>query len=162
MHFFSNFPNAHNSNYPISQRVGATVMLQVGTSLKNSQRKEPPPPHTHTHTHTHRENGLRKEKQDPSKGEKRDFTWRKKHSIVVSRGVGRSSTLAPLLRAPMSECDYIKYTMFSEIIHYIIISKYTLECTQLNYLVKIFSEVHTIHCRLNTIFRRRRAYPRNL
>ena len=65
--------------------MGATVMLQVGTSLKNSQRKEPPPP---PHTHTHRENGLQNEKQDPSKGEKRDFTWRKKHSIVVSGGGG--------------------------------------------------------------------------
>ena len=54
------------------------------------------------------------------------------HSIVVSRG-GRAPTLAPLLRAPMSECDYIKCTMLSEIIHHIIISKYTLECTQLNY-----------------------------
>ena len=70
-----------------------------------------------------------KEKRGTSHGEK-------KHSIVVSRGEGRASTLAPLLRAPMIECDYIKYTMFSEIIHHIIISKYTLECTQLKYLLK--------------------------
>ena len=149
----------HISNYSNSQSMGATVMLQVGTSLKNSPHKEPPPPPP---THTHGENGLQKEKQDPSKGEKRHFTWRKKHSIVVSRGGGASVYTCPLLRAPMSECDYIKYTMFSEIIHHIIISKYTLECTQLNYLLKIFLEVHTIHCRLNTIFRRRRAYPRIL
>ena len=44
----------------------------------------------------------------------------------------------------MSKCDYIKCTLFSEIIHHIIISKYTLECTQLNYLLKIFLEEHTL------------------
>ena len=75
------------------------------------------------------------------------------HSIVVSRG-GRASTLAPLLRAPMSECDYIKCTMFSEIIHHIIISKYTLECTQLNYFLKIFLEEHTLESSINKIEQR--------
>ena len=75
------------------------------------------------------------------------------HSIVVSRG-GRAPTLAPLLRAPMSECDYIKCTMFSEIIHHIIISKYTLECTQLNYFLKIFSEEHTLESSINKIEQR--------
>ena len=74
------------------------------------------------------------------------------HSIVVSRG-GRAPTLAPLLRAPMSECDYIK-CMFSEIIHHIIISKYTPECTQLNYLLKIFLEEHTLESSINKIEQR--------
>ena len=119
----------HISNYSSSQSMGPTEILQVGTSLKFSPHKETP-----HHAHTHGENSLQKEKRGTSHGEKRHFTWRKKpHSIVVSRG-GRAPTLAPLLRAPMSECDYIKCTMFSEIIHHIIISKYTLEYTQLNYL----------------------------
>ena len=95
----------HISNYSSSQSMGPTEMLQMWTSLKISPHKEPPPPPPHTHTHG--ENGLQKEKQGPSKGEKRHFTWRKKpHSIVVSKG-GRAPTLAPLLRAPMGECDYI-------------------------------------------------------
>ena len=54
----------------------------------------------------------------------------------------------------MSECDYIKCTMFSEIIHPIIISKYTLECTQLNYLLKIFLEEHTLESSINKIEQR--------
>ena len=87
------------------------------------------------------------EKRGPSHGEKNP------HSIVVSRG-GRAPTLAPLLRAPMSECDYIKCTMFSEIIHHIIISKYTLECTQLNYLLKNFLEEHTLESSINKIEQR--------
>ena len=75
------------------------------------------------------------------------------HSILVFRG-GQAPTLAPLLRAPMSECDYIKCTMFSEIIHHIIISKYTLECTQLNYFLKIFLEEHTLESSINKIKQR--------
>ena len=42
----------------------------------------------------------KKKKRGTSHGEKSP------HIIVVSRG-GRALTLAPLLRAPMSECDYI-------------------------------------------------------
>ena len=44
--------------------------------------------------------------------------------------------------------------MFSEIIHHIIISKYTLECTQLNYLLKIFLEEHTFESSINKIEQR--------
>ena len=44
--------------------------------------------------------------------------------------------------------------MFSEIIHHIIISKYTLECTQLNYLLKIFLEEHTLESSINKIEQR--------
>ena len=44
--------------------------------------------------------------------------------------------------------------MFSEIIHHIIISKYTLECTQLNYLLKIFLEEHTLEFSINKIEQR--------
>ena len=120
----------HISNYSSSQSMGPTEILQVGISLKILPHKEPPPPTTHTHM----------EKTSP-------------HSIVVSRG-WRAPTLAPLLRAPMSECDYIKCTMFSVIIHHIIISKYTLECTQLNYLLKNFLEEHTLESSINKIEQR--------
>ena len=41
--------------------------------------------------------------------------------------------------------------MFSEIIHHIIIAKYTLECTQLNYLLKILLEEHTLESSINKI-----------
>ena len=85
------------------------------------------------------------------------------HSIIVSRG-GRAPTLAPLLRAPMSECKYIKCTMFSEIIHHNVFGNYsshnyikipyTLECTQLNYLLKIFLEEHTFESSINKIEQR--------
>ena len=44
--------------------------------------------------------------------------------------------------------------MFSVIIHHIIISKYTLECTQLNYLLKIFLEEHTLESSINKIEQR--------
>ena len=44
--------------------------------------------------------------------------------------------------------------MFSEIIHHIIISKYTLECTQLNYLLKILLEEHTLESSINKIEQR--------
>ena len=44
--------------------------------------------------------------------------------------------------------------MFSEIIHHIILSKYTLECTQLNYLLKIFLEEHTLESSINKIEQR--------
>ena len=44
--------------------------------------------------------------------------------------------------------------MYSEIIHHIIISKYTLECTQLNYLLKIFLEEHTLESSINKIEQR--------
>ena len=134
----------HISNYSSSQSMSPTEILQVGTSLKISPHKEPPPPH---HTHTHMEKIASKGKNKAPQMEKKG-----PHSIVVSKG-GRAPTLAPLLRAPMSECDYIKCTMFSEIIHHIIISKYTLECTQLNYLLKIFLEEHalesSVHCPFN-------------
>ena len=98
-------------------------------------------------------NGLQKKKQaPPPKGEKRHFTWREKlHSFVVSRGGRVSAYSCPLLRAPMSECDYIKCTMFPEIIHHIIISKYNLECTQVNFFFKIFSEKHTLESSSNKI-----------
>ena len=73
-----------------------------------------------------------KEKRGTSHGEN------KTHSFVVSmQGGGRCG--------PRGECDYIKCTMFPEIIHHIIISKYTLEYTQLNFFFKIFSEKHTLH-----------------
>ena len=120
----------HFSNYSSSQSMGPTEILQVGTSLKNSPHKEPPSPPPH-HTHTDMEKIASKGKHKAPEKEKRGTSHGEKspHSIVVSRG-GRAPTLAPLLRAPMSECDYIKCTMFSEIIHHIIMSKYTLECTQ--------------------------------
>ena len=70
---------------------------------------------------------------------------KKPHSIVVSRG-GRAPTLAPLLRAPMSKCYYIKCTMFSEIIHHIII--------------KIHSRMHPIELFIKNFLGR--AYPRIL
>ena len=44
--------------------------------------------------------------------------------------------------------------MFSEIIHHIIISKCTLECTQLNYLLKNISEEHTLKSSSNKIEQR--------
>ena len=44
--------------------------------------------------------------------------------------------------------------MFSEIIHHIIILKYTLECTQLNYLLKILLEEHTLESSINKIEQR--------
>ena len=86
-----------------------------------------------------------KEKRGTSHGEKNT------HSFVVSRG------------APRSECDYIKCTMFPEIIHHIIISKYTLECTQLKFLLKNFSEKHTLESssrlaiKLNIVIRTARS-----
>ena len=147
----------HISNYSSSQSMGPTEILQVGTSLKKSPHKEPPshPPHTHTHMEKIASKGKHKAPQKEKRS--RHFTWRKSpHSIVVSRG-GRAPTLAPLLRAPMSECDYIKCTMYSEIIHHIIISKYTLECTQLNYLLKIFLAEHLpsnpLSIKLNSVIR---------
>ena len=47
--------------------------------------------------------------------------------------------------------------MFSEIIHHIIISKYTLECTQLNYLLKNFLEEHTLESSINKIEQRQQC-----
>ena len=44
--------------------------------------------------------------------------------------------------------------MFSEIIHHIIILKYTLECTQLNYLLKNVLEEHTLESSTNKIEQR--------
>ena len=41
--------------------------------------------------------------------------------------------------------------MFPEIIHHIIISKNTLECTQLNFFLKIFLEKHTLESSSNKI-----------
>ena len=51
------------------------------------------------------------------------------HSIVVSRG-GRAPTLAPLLRAPMSECDHKMHNVFGNY-------------SSLNY-IKIHSRMHPI------------------
>ena len=95
----------HISNYSSSQSMGPTEMLQVWTSLKISPHKEPPPP---THTHTHMEKMASKRKNKAPQKEKRGTSHGEKyhHSIVVSKG-GRAPTLAPLLRAPMGECDYI-------------------------------------------------------
>ena len=94
----------HISNYSSSQSMGPTEMLQVWTSLKISPHKEPPP---HTHTHTWRKWPPKRKNKAPQK-EKRGTSHGEKnpHSIVVSKG-GRAPTLAPLLRAPMGECDYI-------------------------------------------------------
>ena len=142
----------HISNYSSSQSMGPTEILQVGTSLKILPHKEPPPPTTHTHMEKIASKG---KLTRPLKRRKEALHMEKTspHSIVVSRG-WRAPTLAPLLRAPMSECDYIKCTMFSVIIHHIIISKYTLECTQLNYLLKIFLEEHTLESSINKIEQR--------
>ena len=66
-----------------------------------------------------------------------------------SRGGGRVSTLAlPPCGRPCVNVT-IQCTIFSIIIHHIIISKYTLECTQLNYFLKIFSEEHTLESSIN-------------
>ena len=93
----------HISNYSSSLSMGPTEMLQVGTSLKISPHKEPPPP-----PHTHMEKMASKRKNKAPQKEKRSTSHgeKKTHGIVVSRG-GRAPTLAPLLRAPMGECDYI-------------------------------------------------------
>ena len=90
-----------------------------------------------------------KEKRGTSHGEKNNIV-----SLFLGGGGGRAPTLAPLLRAHRCECDYIKCTMFPEIIHHIIISKYTLECTQLNFFFKILSEKHTLESSSNKIEQR--------
>ena len=49
----------------------------------------------------------------------------------------------------MSQCDYC--SIFSEIIHHLIILKYTLKCTQLNYFLNIFPEEHTLESSSNKL-----------
>ena len=94
----------HNSNYSCIQSLGATEMLQVGTSLKISSHKDPPPP-THIrnppppppHTHTYMEKmASKRKKKAPQKANKRGSSHgEKKHSILVSRGRGASAYSCP-------------------------------------------------------------------
>ena len=108
------------SNYFSIQSMGAVEILQVGISIKILTHKgnPPPPPHMEKMASKRKTKAPQKEKRGTLHGEKNT------HSFAVSRG------------APRSECDYIKCTMLPEIIHHIIISKYTLECTQLKFLLK--------------------------
>ena len=55
---------------------------------------------------------------------------------------------------PLRALVIIKLTIFLEIIHHQYISKYTLECTQLNYFFFNFTEEHTLESSSNEIEQR--------
>ena len=86
------------------------------------------------------EKALHMEKNAPIKGEKR--------SLNISFPERRATTLAPPPPCGCSWAMIIKCTIFSEIIHHIIISKYTLECTQLNYF---FLPSNLLSIKLNNV-----------
>ena len=65
----------------------------------------------------------------------------------------RTHTLASLCERPWTKV-IIQCTTFSEIFHHIIISKHILECNQLNYFFKIFSEKHNLEFSSNEIEQR--------
>ena len=69
---------------------------------------------------------------------------------LFSRGTRQAPTLVAPLRAPMSECDYKIHNIYLTLI-YMYISKYTQECTQLNYFFSKFSEEHTLESSSNEI-----------
>ena len=135
----------HISNYSSSQSMGPTEMLQVGISLKISPHKEPPPPHTQTHAHTHGENGLQKEKQGLSKGEKRHFTWVKKAPIVYC-----SFQVSKRLLLPPPEGTNEQMWLYKM---HIVFGNYSSH----NY-IKIHSRVHPIELFIKNFLGR--AYPR--
>ena len=64
---------------------------------------------------------------------------------------GRAPTLPSTLRVHIWANVIIKCTIFLEITHPMIISKYTLECIQLNYFLKIFSKDYTLESSSNKI-----------
>ena len=88
--------------------------------------------------------------KDPPHGQKGSHKRKQKGSpnFFFQGGASFYSCPSPL-RTSMSECDYIQCTIFSIIIHHIVISKYTLECTQLNYFLKIFSKEHILESSIN-------------
>ena len=87
-----------------------------------------------------------------SKGEKHVPT-------LIFFSVRRSRSHLPLPPgSPLGQL-IIKLTIFSEIIHHVIISKYTLECTQVHYFIKKFSREHSLKSSSNEIKQRYTHHP---
>ena len=138
-HNFSQLsPMRYISNYFSSQSmVVRRYFCQWRPRLKHSPHKEkkgpypPPPPQMEKMTPKKRNNAfppkktIHMEKKAPinKRGEKPKKSPPNKKNPFFLGGGGRLPTLAPLL---------------SKIVHHVIISKYTLKCTKLNYFFKKF------------------------
>ena len=95
----------------------------------------------------------KKEKRGPSHGEKGpNSSGERPPEIEIVFLCWRD---VRLLSPPPCGCIWanviIKCTIFSEITHPMIVSKYTLECIRLNYFLKIFSTDYTLESSSNKI-----------
>ena len=102
--------------------------LQMGTSLNNfkHKRKKSPTP-IKKMAHKRRKNASHMEEKSPVRWKKTPYM-----NFFFDFQLGGRAPRALEQWAKM----IIKWTIFSEIIHHIIISRYTLECTQLHYCIK--------------------------
>ena len=124
-HFSQILPKQHISNYSSNQSMGAKKILHL-------MRKSPPPPE-------HKESGTKKKKKNPLYEKSLPLPHKREKKVpqidCFPGEPGTYSCSPPPLRAPMSKCDYKIHNIYSTLI-YIKNSKYTLECTQLNYFLK--------------------------
>ena len=116
--------------------------------IKGKQPLPLPPPHG--------ENGPPNETKSLLYGENGNSKG-EKHSTLIfffKSGDRDPTCLSPLAR-PWAKV-IIKLTIFSEIIHHVIISKYTLECTQVHYFKNKFRESipsNPLAMKLNSVIR---------